>query len=163
MPSNSPQPSEVANRPSLAPIIAGIVAVLVLLIGGGVWYASSISHSVADHKGAYDQAYRAHALGAPFVLQSATWDSATSQWRYVYTAAVAGAAAVAAVQQQFSTGGYQVNANRPDVSAADRGSLYRDLITGNISLNVAVTAASGATYATGPSVVTVDVAGLSAP
>ncbi|HSX02022.1 MAG TPA: hypothetical protein VLI05_01765 [Candidatus Saccharimonadia bacterium] len=135
----------------------------------GVGVALTVGQIQSDHnRTAFDRAYRAQALGAPFMPSSQSWEAdgqvgGHGDWKYVYRANVSGPAAVAQLQAQLGHGGYQVKQSRPDVIGAQTATLYRDLITGGVSLQVDVapdSAQPGASYAAGPVEVVVRVGQL---
>lgn len=131
----------------LAAILGGL-AVTVAIFFGVSYYLSSHQSKTDNQKVEYAKAYDAHALGEPFNLLSKTFEN--GRWLYVYQTTTPQDQAFAEVQRQLSGGGYQIRAAQPDT----KDTVYRDLITGNITVTATVApSASGATginvYVTG--------------
>jgi hypothetical protein len=150
------------NSSNTAAVAVGIVFVLVLLVVGffglRYWSASQLSTTKSE----LASGYNAHALSAPFVLTSHTWQPkggfmpTSGTWQYKYTANVSGSMGVADIKNQLAAAdGYQVVATSPDAIGSSSSTLYRDLITGDDALQIDVSPASGGTYAEGPVHVTV--------
>jgi hypothetical protein len=134
-----------------------VVALISALYWGfAVWTAhnqSAVRTSVAD-------GYEHQGLTSPFVLVSKTWEPHSSSWVYRYTAAASGAVALTAAESQTSQGGYQVIATHPDVTSSTGATLYRDLITGDVTMVIQISPATGHTFAKGPVSVIVTVSPL---
>ncbi|MEO7617860.1 MAG: hypothetical protein ABIS59_03385 [Candidatus Saccharibacteria bacterium] len=117
--------------------ILGALGLIALLIGGGYYLATRQVATSAANKDKYANAYEAHALKEPFNLLSKQFEN--NAWLYVYQATMAPDLAFKQVQAQLTGGGYQIVASHPDSSTT----VYRDLITGDISVKAVVNKTAG--------------------
>jgi hypothetical protein len=120
--------------------VAAVVVVLVVL-AAAAWYflAYGPSHRTAQTQTALANGYATEPLKSPFTPGSKTWDAKSGTWTYEYTATVAPPDAVAAAKSQLSASvGYQVVASQPDTSTGTGATLYRDLITEDVALKIAI-------------------------
>lgn len=127
----------------------GTFGAISLLIVGGYYALSKHGSTLNKNNDAYGKAYEDHALDAPFNLLSKTQKNSTLTYFYQVNSSVEDA--TKEVQNQLSGGGYQVNARHADTKTT----VYRDLITGNISVTAIV-----APTAAGRTGVTVSVTGI---
>jgi len=136
-----------------------IIALAVVVISAGIikYINYSNQHQLDQVKTAMADGYNAHALTSPFVFNRRTWRvqspspwPTSGTWEYFYTADLSGPDAVAAAKSQLSQGGYQVIETSPDETTSDHAALYRDLITGDVKLDVEIGADAPHTFVTGP-------------
>jgi hypothetical protein len=127
----------------------GVIGLIALLIAGAYYGLSKHGATVSKNTDAFAKTYEAHALQSPFNLLSKTQSNSTVTYFYQVNSSVEDA--TKEVQKQFTGGGYQNNAHHMDT----KSTVYRDLITGDISViaNIAPTAA-------GRTGVTVSVTGI---
>jgi hypothetical protein len=131
------------NRGPLSKVgaVAAVIVLVIIAAWVGVWWTA---RERAQAKLTLASGYDDHSLFTPFMLQSKTWQpvpgafSTSGTWTYTYTASVPGPQALAAAEKQLSQGGYQVVETSPDVITASSAAIYRDLITGDDSIKVAI-------------------------
>ena len=112
--------------------LLGALSIMILLIAGGYYALSKHAATTDTNKDKYALAYEGHALGEPFNLLSKVYKD--GQWMYFYQITTTPELAVPQIQAQLSGGGYQVVASHPDTSST----VYRDLITGDVSVKAIV-------------------------
>ncbi len=127
----------------------GVLGVIALLAGGGFYALSRHGSTLNTNNDAHSKAYEAHALGAPFNLLSKTQLNNTVTYYYQVNSSVEDA--TKEIQRQLTGGGYQNNAHHVDTTTT----VYRDLITGDISVMAVVSPT-----AAGRTGVTVSVTGI---
>jgi hypothetical protein len=113
---------------------AFVLGVVILAIAGFLGYESLTSHHAMMSRDQLAAGYATQSLGAPFKLQSKTWHQDTGQWEYRYTTQDSLPDATTAAKSQLARGAYQVNAHHPDVVGSQQATLYRDLITEDVSI-----------------------------
>lgn len=134
--------------------VVGIIVIIAFLVPVTVYYLST--HKPGTPKSSLAGGYETEALTSPFTLGSKTWNASANTWTYVYASTATPPDAIADVKSQLAASkGYQVVATLPDVIAADNSSatLYRDLITEDVALEVHISPKSGNVGA--PTLVTV--------
>ncbi len=117
----------------------GVIGIAAILGLGGYCALAKYGSATTANTTKYAKAYEAHALNSPFNLLSKTESNGTVSYFYQVSSPVS--VAVMEIQKQFSGGGYQNNAKHVDT----KSTVYRDLITGDISVTATVAATPAGT------------------